>query len=148
MKFIGKETAQSLVMFNLKEKRTEEQIVSLATVRNVNAVYSKLQKKYDVFKAKTPLLTAQPTITASIGMKEGLKGGEQFEVLEQSIDAKTGLTTYKSKGKITVEKDKVWDNRHNAGEDSAEENPAAALKVTTFKGGKKFYPGILIRQVK
>jgi hypothetical protein len=148
LKFIGKETAQSLVMFNLKEKRTEDEIVTLATVRNINAVYAKLQKKYDVFKTKTPLLTAQPTITASIGMKEGLVGGEQFEVLEQSVDAKTGMTTYKSKGKITVEKDKVWDNRHNAGEASAEDNPAAALKATTFKGGKKFYTGILIRQIK
>jgi len=145
--FIGKETAQSLVLFNLKEKRTEDEIVALATIRNVNAVYHKLQKKYDVFKTKTPLLTGQPTITASIGMKEGLVGGEQFEVLEQSIDPKTGLTTYKSKGKIKVEKGQVWDNRHNAGEDGAD-NPAAALKATTFKGGKKFYPGILIRQIK
>lgn len=147
--FIGKESAQSLVLFNLKVKRTEDEIITLATVRNINAVYAKLQKKYAVFKTKTPLLTAQPTITASIGMKEGLVGGEQFEVLEQSIDAKTGLTIYKSKGKIKVEKDKVWDNRHNAGEDvEGTENAAAALKVTTFKGGKKFYPGILIRQIK
>jgi len=149
LEFVGKETAQSVVLFNLKEKRTEDEIISLATVRNVNAVYAKLQKKYDVFRTKTPLLTAQPTITASIGMKEGLVGGEQFEVLEQSIDSKTGLTTYKSKGKITVEKDQVWDNRHNAGSESADNAAAAAaLKATTFKGGKKFYPGILIRQIK
>ncbi|BDS13177.1 hypothetical protein [Aureispira anguillae] len=144
LEFIGEEKATSLVTFSLKEKRTEEQIVSLATVRNIDAVYAKLQKKYDVFKTKTPLATAQPTITALIGKKEGLVGGEQFEVLEQSIDKKTGLTVYKSKGKITVEKDKVWDNRHNAGEGGAETD----LKATTFKGGKKYYPGILIRQIK
>lgn len=147
LEFIGDEKASSLVLFSLKEKRTEDQIVEIATIRNIDAVYAKLQKKYDVFKTKTPLLTSDP-ITAKIGMKEGLEGGESFEVLEQSIDPKTGLTKYESKGKISVDKDLIWDNRFNAGDDPIEGEPKPVLDRTTFKGGKKFYPGMLIRQVK
>ena len=50
LEFIGSEKSSSLVTFSLKEKRTEEQIIKLSTVRNVDAVYAKLQKNYDVFK--------------------------------------------------------------------------------------------------
>lgn len=153
MEFVGDEKAVSLVTFSLKEKRTEEQIISLATVRNLDAVFAKLQKKYEVFKPKIPLANGDP-ITAKIGMKEGLEGGEKFEVLEQQMDPKTGLTSYKSKGKITVMKDMLWDNRYNAGEAPVPQTLAAGevakpvLDRTTFKGGKKFYTGMLIRQMK
>ena len=87
-----------------KEKRTEEQIIALSTTRNVDAVFAKLQKKHDVFKPKVPLLTGNP-ITAKIGMKEGLEGGDKYEVLEQSADAE-GKITYKRKGVISVDKKK------------------------------------------
>jgi hypothetical protein len=145
-----------LVLFSLKEKRTEQEVIDLATIRNVNNVFTSLQKKYDVFKTKTPLFTGNP-ITAKIGKKEGLVGGEKFEVLEQSIDAKTGLTVYKKKGVITVDKEMIFDNRFNAGEGDITAEPteteegAEEKKVytaTTFKGPKKFYPGMLIRQIK
>ncbi|AMS27786.1 hypothetical protein AEM51_12915 [Bacteroidetes bacterium UKL13-3] len=149
LEFVGQEKATSLVTFSLKEKRTESQIIALSTVRNVDAVYAKLQKKYDVFKPKVPLYTGYP-ITAKIGMKEGLEGGEKFEVLEQVIDPKTGLTKYESKGTIKVDKKLLWDNRFNAGEESSTETDTTkpVIDRTTFKGGKKFYSGMLIRQLK
>jgi hypothetical protein len=83
-------------------------------------------------------------------MKEGLEGGEKFEVLEQVVDPKTGLTKYKSKGTIKVDKDLLWDNRFNAGaEPSADaDKTKPVLDRTTFNGGKKFYSGMLIRQLK
>jgi hypothetical protein len=153
LEFVGDEKASSLVTFNAKEKRTEEQIVGVATVRTIDAVYAKLQKKYDVFKPKIPLFTGTPAITAKIGMKEGLEGDEKFEVFEQTVDPKSGLTVYVSKGTITVDKDLIWDNRFNAGEEPVAEgasgpDPKVALGFTTFKGGKKFYPGLLIKQMK
>jgi hypothetical protein len=150
LKYIGKQKATSLVTFSLKEDRTEQQIIDLATVRNIDKVYAKLQKKYDVFKVKTPLYTGYP-ITAQIGKKEGLEGGEKFEVLEQSVDPKTGLTVYKSKGKIKVSKDVIWDNRYNAGDETAEiqkDSEGNVIEATLFEGGKKFYPGMLIRELK
>lgn len=152
MEFIGSEKSSSLVTFSLKETRSEDRIVELATVRNVENVFAKLQKKYEVFKPKTPIYSADP-ITAKIGMKEGLEGGEKFEVLEQTIDPKTGLTEYKRKGTVTVDKKQIWDNRYNAGEeigvsDDKKDKDKPVVDKTTFKGGGKFYAGMLLRQIK
>jgi hypothetical protein len=149
LEFIGDETATGLVMMSLKEKRTEEKIIEIATIRAIDAVYSKLQKKYDVFKTKTPLFSGNP-ITAKIGMKEGLEGGDKFEVLEQTQDPKTGLTKYVSKGTISVDEKQIWDNRYNAGEELNPDGTPVVQTIdrTTFKGGSKFFPGMLIRQVK
>lgn len=146
LEFIGDEKSTSLVTFSLK-KRTEKQIISLSTVRNVDAVYAKLQKKYDVFKPMVPLLTGRP-ITAKIGMKEGLEGGEKFEVLEVVQDPDTGLSSYERVGTVKVDKKSIWDNRYNLadGEEALDED--SALDRTTFKGGKKYLPGMLIRQIK
>ena len=148
LKYIGTEGSSAIVLFSLKEKRTEEQIIELATIRNADNVFAKLQKKYDVFKPKVPLLTGNP-ITAKIGMKEGIDSGDKFEVLEQTIDPKTGLTKYESKGKITVDKEKIWDNRYNVvdgPQESSGDKPV--LNCSAFKGGKDYYPGMLIRQIK
>ena len=88
-------------------------------------------------------------------MKEGLEAGDKFEVLEQNIDQKTGVSTYKSLGKIKVGKEMIWDNIQSTGEipvvdpvvDPAAK-PAPVLDRTTFSGGKKYYSGLLIRQLK
>jgi hypothetical protein len=145
LEFVGDENATGLVLFSMKEKRTEDQIIEIATIRAIDAVYAKLQKKYDVFKPKVPLFSGDP-ITAKIGMKEGLEGGEKFDVLEQTVNEKTGLTEYVSKGTITVDKDLIWDNRYNAGEApvAAEgETPKPVLEFTTFKEERNFIQACL-----
>ncbi len=153
LELIGDNKVSNLVLFSLKEKRTEEQIVEMATVRNIDAVYAKLQKKYEVFRPKVPLFGNDP-ITSKIGMKEGLEGGEKFEILEQTINQETGRTEYKRKGTIKVNSDLIWDNRYNAGEEqpiadaSKDGVQKPVIDKTTFKGkGKKLYPGMLIRQI-
>lgn len=147
LEYVGSEKSTSLVTFSLKEKRTEDQIIDLSVIRNIDNVYAKLQKKYDVFKTKVPLYSGSP-LTAKIGMKEGLEGGEKFEVLEQVIDPKTGIAEYKKKGIIKVDKNLIWDNRFNDGQAiSAETSTKSAIDVTTFEGGEKFYSGMLIRQI-
>lgn len=185
LEFVGKSKASSIVMpvnnpLSNTPTMPSKEVLELATVRNIDAVYAKLQKEYEVFKPMTPLYSVKPH-TARIGMKEGLEGGEKFEVLEQSIDPKTQRTIYTRKGTITVDKNLVWDNRttalaenanadsmteeeieqmvekalagesvHRTSEEAAatEPNEAALLGATTFKGGGKFYPGMLIRQLK
>jgi len=144
MEYVGSQKSTTLVTFSLKEKRTEDQIINLSVTRNIDKVFAKLQKNYDVFKPKVPLYTGEP-ITAKIGMKEGLEGGDKFEVLEAVMDQKTGKIEYKSIGTIKVDGDKIWDNRFNLGDEAPVEG---AVDRTTFKGGKKFYPGLLIRQLK
>ena len=143
--FIGDEKATSLVTFSLKEKRTEQQIIELSTVRNLDKVYSKLQKKYEIFKPKSPIIIEDGKIYAQIGMKEGLEGGESFEVLEEIADPETyEMIGYKKIATIKVDKKQIWDNRFGAGE----ENPQDINK-TLFKGKvKKLSSGMLIMQKK
>ena len=98
-----------------------------------------------MFKTKTPLFTGNP-ITAKIGKKEGLEGGEKFEVLEMNQDPKTGAITYKNIGTIKVDKNLIWDNTYNP--TNEENNSTPSIDRTTFSGGSKFYPGLLIKQIK
>lgn len=144
MEFVGSQKATTLVTFSLKEKRTEDQIINLSVTRNIDKVFAKLQKNYDVFKPKVPLFTGDP-ITAKIGLKEGLEGGDKFEVLEAVMDEKTGKIEYKRIGTIKVDGNKIWDNNFNLGDEAPVEG---AIDRTTFKGGSKYYPGLLIRQIK
>jgi len=153
LELVGDEKASSLVLFSLKGKRTEDQIVEIATVRNIDAVFAKLEKEYEVFRPKVPLSTVDP-ITAKIGMKEGMEGGEKFEVLEQTVDPETGLTQYKRKGTLKLDGDLVWDNRYNAGEEPLQaevkegEEKKPVLDCSTFSGkAKSLYAGMLIRQI-
>jgi hypothetical protein len=150
MEFVGMEKATVMVL-NLKaENLTTEQIISEATIRTGNKVFAKLQKEYDVFKPKTPLAQVEnkgKLCTAKIGLKEGLKGKEKFEVLEQFTN-KEGLTEYKSIGTIKVDKKNIWDNQYYASEPPVIEGEIA-IQATHFKGcKKKYYPGLLIRQKK
>lgn len=152
MEYIGYQKSSSLVTFSFKKgeaNRTEEQLITLATVRNVDHVFSKLQKEYDIFMPKVPLYTGNP-ITAKIGTKEGLEGGEKFEVLEQTMDPKTGLTKYKKIGEIKVNKKQIWDNRYQMDqEDSNDKKSEKILDRTTFDGSEdKFFAGMLIKQIK
>ena len=146
---VGTEKANSLVTFSLKAEdkdRTEDDIINLATVRNVEKVFSKLTKNYEDFKPKAPLVEFGKPMTAFVGMKEGLEGGETFEVLNEEFDSKTGRTIYKSVGKIKVDKKSIWDNRYSA--DDKPNDPNGPDR-TAFKGkAKKATYGSLIRLIK
>jgi len=124
---------------------TEADIIAEGTVRSLNKAYNKLSKKYAAFAVKTPLLTGGKKPTAKIGMKEGIQGGETFNVFEQRFDDKTNKTIYKQVGSITVDKKKpVWDNRYYINDKPETKQD---VEFTTFKGGSKsFYPGMLIQQ--
>ena len=129
LNFIGMEKATSLVTFSLKKEdkdRTEQDVFDLATVRNMDKVLVMLQKKYDVFK---PIFPLREDFSMAAGTKEGIEGGESFEVLE----TKNG--EYNRIGTMKVDSKRVWDNSWT-GEDI---EPG----LTYFKkGNKKFVPGI------
>lgn len=150
LEFVDVQYNQSLVTFKIGETRTQDQLIDLALVRNVDNAFAELQKDNDVFKPKVPVLTVNP-ITAQIGMKEGLTGGEKFDVLEMTLNPQTGLTEYKKVGTATADKKNIWDNRYNAGGEpeieqlDKEGNP---INGTLFKGGKSIQPGMLLKQVK
>lgn len=146
LKLIGYEVAWADLQSTIFTTKTEEELVTIATVRAIDAVIAKLQRKYEVFRTKTPLYSVDP-LAAKIGLKEGLEKGDKFEVLEQVMD-KRGRTTYKRKGIIRVDKDNIWDNRFMATEEQlAADNLIPSQDYTVFKGDGKYYPGWLIRQI-
>jgi hypothetical protein len=147
LQFIGYDKAWADVQSTIFTTKSEDDLIRIATIKAIDAVIAKLQKEHDVFKTKTPLYTVDP-LTAKIGLKEGLEKGDRFEVLEQTID-KDGRTKYVRKGVIRVESP-VWDNRYMAGEE-LEASGKSLDKVassTSFKGPGRFYPGMLVRQIK
>lgn len=153
LKLVGSETAWADVQSTTFSKVSEEDLVKRATVRSIDNVIAKLQRKFEAFRTKTPLLTTTPAITAQIGMKENLAAGDKYEVLEKTQDPETNIVKYKRVAVIKVEKNKIWDNRFGAAEEQAENAANNAgevqnINATTFSGNaKNIYPGMLIRQI-
>lgn len=144
LELIGTEIAWADLQSTKYTKKSDAELVAVATVKATDAVIAKLQRKYEVFRTKTPLLSGDP-LSAKIGLKEGLEAGDKYEVLEQIID-ENGKTAYERQGVIKVDKKQIWDNRFMAGED-AEESGETVKEYTQFKGGKNYYSGMLIRQI-
>ncbi|GHT36557.1 hypothetical protein AGMMS49574_28490 [Bacteroidia bacterium] len=161
LKYLGTERELAQVSANVYSFQNDENMLKRATVRAMDEVIAKLQKRFEPFRTTTPLYTAEgDNISAKIGMKEGLKGGEKFEVLEETFDPETLKSTFKRVAVIKVDKQRVWDNRFGADEDRTflAAHPEEATKekkkasyegtATYFTGGnKKIYPGMFIRQI-
>ncbi len=145
MELVGWEVAWADLQSTIYTKRSEEELIAIATIRAIDAVIAKLQRKFEVFRTKTPLYSVDP-LAAKIGLKEGLEKGDRFEVLEQVMD-RHGRTKYKRRGVIKVNKNHIWDNRFEAGKGGDASNEASTLGYTTFKGSGKYYAGMLIRQI-
>ena len=79
---------------NPEKAQSDEQKIQTATARAVDRTYFKLQKNYDVFKPLSALVLGDKPkdCSAKIGMKEGLEGGEKFDVLKPSFNRKTGAS--------------------------------------------------------
>lgn len=147
LRYIGTQSAWANVKAGIFTNKKEDELIEIATINATDAVLAKLEKKYDVFKTKTPLIVdpVNNVLKAQIGMKEGLEGKDKFEVLEKIEDA-DGRVTYKRKGVISVKKDHIWDNRYKANE-APDYN--TAITETQFEGKVgDFYSGMLIRQIK
>ena len=99
----------------------------------MSKVLVKLQKKNEVFK---PIFPLKEGFAMSAGTKEGIEGGETFEVLE----TKNG--EYNRIGTMKVDSKRVWNNSWTG--------EVIEPGLTYFKkGNKKFVPGIhFVRLVK
>ena len=145
LKLVGHEKAWADLQSTIFTTKSEEQLISMATVRAIDKVIVKLQRSYEVFRTKTPLYNNNP-LSAKIGLKEGLEKGDKYEVLEQFLDKK-GRTKYRRKGIIRVDKKHIWDNRYMATEERELTGVTEEEDYTLFKGGSKYYKGMLIRQI-
>ena len=119
-------------------------MVRKACQRAIDENVVDLQRNYEEFRTKTPLVTVEP-LTAFIGMKEGVSENTQFEVLEV-IEQEDGSHKYNQVGIIAPIKNLIWDNRYMAAEEGA---VGATLGHTTFRkvSGKDFSKGMLIREM-
>lgn len=121
-----------------------ELMIRKACQRALDSNVADLGKKYEVFRVRTPVVSVEPSITAYIGMKEGVTADSRYEVLETEI--KKGKTTYKRVAVIKPVSSKIWDNRFMASEELAY---GADLGATTFvkESGSEILPGMLIREI-
>lgn len=130
----------------LKDWSTPEDVISKVCARAIDKAMVGLQKKYEPFKVKTPVMEVKDgKVLAKIGMKEGLTKSSKFEVLQQV--EKDEKTIYRRVGTVAPIKKLIWDNRFMAAEDKG---AGSDLTYTTFKikSGGSFTPGMLLRQLK
>ncbi len=128
----------------IKEEEPHK-MIRKATARAIDENIADLGKKYEQFRVKIPISTVDPTITAPIGLREGMTPQSKYEVLEKQQDDK-GRVKYKRVGVVKPVASKIWDNRFMAKEEGAF---GANFGCTTFVrvSGKKPEPGYLLREI-
>ena len=146
LKYVGKvsSSGQKSSFLGISEEEPEL-MIRKACQRALDENVADLQKKYEQFKIKAPIVSVEPDIKVQIGLKEGISEDSKFEVLE--AQEKDGRVVYKRVGTVRPVKGKIWDNRFMAVEEQAY---GADFGATTFKkeSGGDFYPGLLIREIK
>lgn len=145
LKYIGKVESKGGTTSFLGIKEDEPiMMVRKACQRAIDENVVDLQRSYEEFRTKTPLVSAEP-ITAYIGMKEGVTAKSRFEVLE-IIETEDGTHKYNKVGEIEPIENMIWDNRYMASEEGA---VGSNLGKTTFRAvsGKDFAKGMLIREI-
>lgn len=147
LKLIGSEVAIADIQSSIFSKKSDEDLIHMATVKAVDKAISKLQRKYEEFRTASPLYSGDP-LSAKIGLKEGLKKGDKFEVLEQIQDTE-GRTEYKRIGQIKVDHENIWDNTLTLEELEVlkKKGEIDSTPYTLFTGSGKFAAGQLIKQI-
>lgn len=145
LKYVGKvESSGGTTSFLGINEDEPVVMVRKACQRAIDENVVDLQRNYEEFRTKTPLLSVEP-LTAYIGMKEGITAKSKFEVLEV-IEMENGTHKYNRVGVIEPIANLIWDNRYMAEEEGA---AGATLGFTTFRtvSGKDFAKGMLIREM-
>ena len=141
LKYLGKYKVKSEKTV-MKGVHSNEDIIRKVCARAMDRNIVGLQKKFEAFKVKTPVIAVENgRVVAKVGKKEGLKPFTKFEVL-QPVEREDGRI-----GVVKPQKGQIWDNRYMAFE---EQSDGSDLTATTFRtiSGVGFVPGMLIRQLK
>lgn len=145
LKYVGKvESSGGTTSFMGINEDEPIVMVRKACQRAIDENVVDLQRNYEEFRTKTPLLSVEP-LTAYIGMKEGVTTNSKYEVLEV-VEMENGTHKYNRVGVIEPISSLIWDNRYMALEEGA---AGATLGFTTFRkvSGKDFAKGMLIREM-
>lgn len=146
LKYLGKYKVKSEKTV-MKGVHSNEDIIRKVCARAMDRNIVGLQKKFEAFKVKTPVIAVENgRVVAKVGKKEGLKPSTKFEVL-QPVEREDGRMVYRRVGVVKPQKGQIWDNRYMAFE---EQSDGSDLTATTFRtiSGVGFVPGMLIRQLK
>ena len=145
LKYVGKvESSGGTTSFLGINEDQPVVMVRKACQRAIDENVVDLQRNYEEFRTKSPLVSVEP-ITAFVGMKEGVTAKSKFEVLEV-VELENGKHKYNHVGVIQPIENLIWDNRFMAVEEGAQ---GATLGFTTFRkvSGKDFSKGMLIREM-
>ncbi|MBQ9672157.1 MAG: hypothetical protein IJV34_04825 [Prevotella sp.] len=145
LKYVGKvESSGGTTSFMGINEDEPVVMVRKACQRAIDENVVDLQRNYEEFRTKSPLLSVEP-LTAYVGMKEGVTAKTKFEVLEV-VEMENGTHKYNRVGVIEPIENLIWDNRYMAVEEGAQ---GATLGYTTFRkvSGKDFAKGMLIREM-
>lgn len=145
LKYVGKvESSGGTTSFMGINEDEPILMVRKACQRAIDENVVDLQRNYEEFRTKSPLVTVEP-LTAYIGMKEGVTAKTKFEVLE-AVEMENGSIKYNRVGVIEPIPNLIWDNRFMAEEEGA---VGATLGCTTFRkvSGKNFAKGMLIKEM-
>jgi len=147
MEYVGCQISPTIKYEERTGKGTEGNylVAGEATIRAIDASLGNLQRKFEDFRVKAPLIDVSDSeITAFIGTKEGVTQSSSFEVLERVYNEKKNRYDYKKVSTLKIDKKHpIFDNDYVYGQ---EEEPVGK---TYFKGSaSKLAPGMLIRQTK
>ena len=141
--YVGKSSKRAPAAMSMKKSATLDKLIARGTVRATDATFAALQRDHEEFRPMTSLHVIDGKLAAYIGLKEGIKNGDKFNVFmaEQSKDDPTQVE-WKNIGTIKVEKGCIWDNRAGAGEEiegaatdkDDDDDAAGKFPYTVFSG--------------
>lgn len=154
MSLVGIETGSSTTidaigglseMIGIEAKKPDDLLINQTIVRNIDKLFAKLQNTYEVFAPVSQIISVNP-LMADMGMKEGLEGGEKFDLLEPQLNEETNKIEWKSIGVVKVDKKGIWDNRYSLTEE-AKNAAETEQKGTVLSNNKKAAVGMVVKQV-
>ena len=153
--YIGRSGKRAPASLSMKHDANDAELLRRAVVRSTDAAFAALQRDYEEFRPMSSLHVVNGKLAAYIGMKEGIKEGDKFEVFEAVVSKEDpNMIEWKAVGKIKVAKNGLWDNREGAGQpiegrayDKKEEQSGNSSLGCTYFEGKvgKLGEGNLIR---
>ncbi|MBQ9186619.1 MAG: hypothetical protein IJ144_02190 [Prevotella sp.] len=115
--YVGKSSKYAPAAISLKASTSLEKLIARGTVRGTDAAFAALQRDHEEFRPMSSLHVIDGKLAAYIGLKEGVKAGDKFDVFEAVRSKKDpNITEWNKIGTIKVAKGGVWDNRAGAGE--------------------------------
>ncbi len=149
IQYIGSYKARAGVQSTTFSARTQNELIVKTMYEAIDNNIQKLQKNFEVFKVKTPIIAIEPNIIAPIGMKEGVNSKTRFDVF-QVVEDKDGVRKFENVGSVKPVKGYIWDNRYMADFGKGSYKGNTYIDGTYFKqiNGGKLKPGMLLREAK